>query len=70
MFATPAETDLLHRLEEPGSTVRSVAYDLGITEHNAKYRLRTLYDRIERQTGRRPQNVHQAGAILRALSNV
>ena len=43
---TSAETDVLYRLREPGATVRSVAHDLGISEHAAKARLRSLYRRL------------------------
>lgn len=35
--------DLLHRLTRPGSSVRAVAHDLGISESAAKRRLGRLY---------------------------
>ena len=43
---TPAELAVLHRLAQPGSTIVSVARELGISTSAAEKRLHRLYRRL------------------------
>lgn len=43
---TAAELAVLHRLTQPGATMKSVAHELGITERAVKGRLQRLYGRL------------------------